>query len=167
MKWYHRGLQNLCRRFDSYRPRVVICDDDRMRETFQSDQEQHPLIETTVVDGVTYQREALVQFAEQFPVQEIPTEEFRAEVGPEHVYWVDRNGVVLAPHQLLSDWEAAQQNEAWADHVVTITRANLDEPIWMKEHGRVFDGVHRLTRAVLEQRPTVKVRVFTTMPPSV
>ncbi len=121
-------------------------------------------VETTHIDGRVYRNEDLREYAETLPVTELSLEELRAEVGPEHIYWIDRDGEQLAPHQIIEDWEAAQQNEAWADHVASIKRANLDDPIWKMRGGRVFDGVHRLTRAVIENRPTIKTRIFDELP---
>lgn len=101
---------------------------------------------------------------EDVPVREIPLDDIRAAVGPQHAYWIDRNGNTLAPFQILQDWEAAQNIEAWADHVESIRRADLTRPIWMTADGAIFDGVHRLTCAVLENRPTILVQIAIDLP---
>jgi hypothetical protein len=78
---------------------------------------------------------------------------------------MDRAGQRLGTHEILQDWENAQKIEAWADHVASIRRADLSKPIWMTADGHVFDGVHRLCRAVLENQPTIKARIMTELPP--
>lgn len=117
-------------------------------------------IETTQVDGKIYEIEKLRDFAERLAVHELPLNDVREAVGPGHIYWIDRNGEALAPHQIIRDWGAAQHNDAWKDHVDSIMQADLSKPIWMMKDGHVFDGVHRLIRAVIEDRPTIKVRIF-------
>ena len=117
-------------------------------------------IETTEVNGQIYEIEKLRVLAERIPVKEISLHELREPVSDGHYYWIDRDGEKLGPFQILTDWEKAQHNEAWADHVASIKRANLENPIWMSKDGHVFDGAHRLTRAFLENKPTVKVQIF-------
>lgn len=135
-----------------------------MSEFFIRSNSESPQIETTFVDGKTYQIDALREHAKQFSIQEVSLDSVREAVGPSHIYWVDKKGELLTPFQIIQDWAAAQQNEAWADHVASIKRADLNNPIWMTQAGDVFDGVHRLTRAVLENRQTIKVRIFKNLP---
>lgn len=123
-------------------------------------------IETTQVNGKIYEIDKLRDCAETLPTVEVPLDTVRGAVGEGHVYWIDRNGEPLAPYQIIQDWETAQTNEAWADHVASIKRANLDDPIWSTPEGRIFDGVHRLTRAVIDNAPMVKVKVFESLPES-
>ena len=121
-------------------------------------------VETTQVGGKVYEIDKLRHFAEGLPTLELPLEDVSEAVGEGHVYWIDRNGEQLAPFRIIQNWLAAQKNEAWKDHVDSIKRADLDSPIWMTRDGHVFDGVHRLTRAVIENRPTIKVRIFDALP---
>jgi hypothetical protein len=87
-------------------------------------------------------------------------------VGEGHYFWEDRNGMKLGPAQILKDWEAAQQNPAWTDHVESIKRANLNNPIWAMKDGLVFDGMHRLTRAFIDKVAKVKIKIFEELPES-
>ncbi len=121
-------------------------------------------IETTSIGGRTYTIDALREHMDSIPTQELPLDVVRAAVGPQHAYWIDRNGNTLAPFQILQDWENAQKVEAWADHVESIRRADLTRPIWITPNGAVFDGVHRLIRAVLENKPTILVQIATDLP---
>lgn len=122
--------------------------------------------ETTQVNGKIYEIDTLRDYAETLPMIEIPLDKVRGAVGEGHVYWIDRNGEPLAPYQIIQDWDAAQINEAWADHVTSIKRANLDDPIWSTPEGHIFDGVHRLTRAVIDRVSTVKMKIFESLPDS-
>jgi hypothetical protein len=123
-------------------------------------------IETTQVGGKIYEIENLRAFAENIPITELTLDRLEGAVGEGHVYWIDREGRPLAPFQIISDWEAAQQTESWADHVESIKRANLADPIWMTREGHIFNGIHRLARAVIERRPSMKVRIFENLPDS-
>lgn len=122
--------------------------------------------ETTQVGGKIYSNHLLLKLADTIPIQEVPLSRVSEAVGPRHSYWIDANGAILAPHTLLQDWKAAENNPAWADHVASIKRADLSNPIWITRDGHVFDGVHRLSRAVLENKATILVRVFDELPKS-
>jgi|SRR3989339_1240029 len=133
----------------------------------EADREQSNQVETTQVGGRIYENDKLREFAETLSIVEMPLDDVREAVGEEHVYWEDRNGDQLAPFQIIQDWDAAQQNDAWRDHVDSIKRANLQNPIWLTKDGHVFDGVHRLTRAVIDNNASVKVRIFDEIPESI
>lgn len=120
--------------------------------------------ETTNYNGKTYNVEGLFDFADTLPVHEIPLEQLTEAVGSGHKYWEDTEGQSFGPSVLLDDWPAAQQNPKWQEHVKNIKAANLDYPIWVGEHGEVFNGVHRLTKAFLDNLPTIKVRYFKKLP---
>src|SRR3989338_621624 len=111
--------------------------------------------ETTNVGGNTYNVELLEASAEKIEAEPVPLEELRKSVAEGHYYWIDRDGEKLGPHQLLQDWEAAQKNPAWADHVETVRRADLTNPIWVTENEFVFGYPNRLTRAFLDGAETI------------
>lgn len=121
--------------------------------------------ETTNVNGKTYNVDKLKQFAESLPILETATQTFEGAVRKGNYYWLDKNSRKLGPHDLLEDWVSAQENPDWADHVQNIKSANLDNPIWIfQEDGVVFDGMHRLTRALIEHQPNIKYRLFDSLP---
>ena len=120
--------------------------------------------ETTKVGGKIYNVELLEALAEKVEAEPVPLEELREAVAEGHYYWIDRDGEKLGPHQLLQDWEAAQKNPAWADHVETVRRADLTNPIWVTENEFVFNGMHRLTRAFLDGAETIMARRFRELP---
>jgi len=82
-----------------------------------------------------------------------------------HKYWEDKNGEMFDPSVIIEDWQAAQLNPIWEDHVETIKRSDLNDSIWiLRRTGAVFDGIHRLTRAVLEGAGKIKVKYFDELP---
>ena len=120
--------------------------------------------ETTSVGGKVYNVALLESVAETIESKKIPLPQLQEAVGEGHFYWVDRKGEKLGPHQLLEDWEAAQKNDAWVDHVETIKRADTANAIWMTSDGFVFNGMHHLTRAFLDGKKTILVKVFLELP---
>lgn len=125
------------------------------------------VVETTFVNGRVYANAELERYMETLPVEEVPLVELADQVGPEHTYWIDEVGAPLRPYDLLKDWNAALENPLWKSHVASIQRANLDTPIWKVRDGHVIDGMHRLTRAVLDGVETVKVRFVDEIPDSI
>ena len=122
--------------------------------------------ETTKVDGIIYDVRELEQAAEELAIVERNLNEFEETVAEGHHYWLDTNGNTLGPCDILRDWEAAQKTSAWSEHVATIKKANFDSPIWVTKDGYVFNGLHRLTAAFLQHRPTIKIRIFDSLPSS-
>ncbi|MBI2037620.1 MAG: hypothetical protein HYT15_01645 [Candidatus Magasanikbacteria bacterium] len=120
--------------------------------------------ETTTIGKKLYNVEILEHFAEQLPTQEVPLNELTDAVSQGNYYWTDKNNNLLGPYNLLQDWEAAQKNEAYAEHVATIQHADLSNPIWKTADGQVFNGMHRLTRAFLDKAPTIRVKIFDSFP---
>ncbi len=124
-------------------------------------------VETTSVHGKIYKIDALRKFAEQFPIVDIDIERVRGATSEGNIYWEGLDGKGLGPFHILKDWEAAQKNPAWVNHVASIKRADATMPIWITKEGIVFDGVHRLTRAVLDGKKTIKARIFEKFPNSI
>lgn len=124
-------------------------------------------METTQVAGFIYNVDLLKSYAVQLPVETVSLDLLRGAVGQGHTYWIDTEGHNLGPFQILQDWQHAQMQTAWQHHVDTIKRANLEDPIWiMRNDGAVFDGMHRLTRAFLDDASTIKVIFFEELPES-
>ena len=121
-------------------------------------------IETTLVNGKIYNVTLLKSLIGHMHAEPVALEELQECVGVGHYYWIDRKGGKLGPHQILQDWEAAQKNKEWADHVESISRANLSDPIWISKNGFVFDSMHRLTRAFLEGKKTIMAIRFEEIP---
>ena len=120
--------------------------------------------ETSTVRDAVYDMDIIKPMAEQIPVEHIPLTRLLERTSEGNYYWNDKQGKRLGPAQLLKDWEAAQHNPDWADHVQGIQRADMDEPLWMTREGHVFNGMHRLTRHILEKSETVPVRIFDELP---
>lgn len=118
---------------------------------------------TTTIDGVVYDVLKLRDHAERWPIREIPLASLRALVAPEQFYWLDRDDRWLSPAMILADWPAARDNPAWREHTERIARADLSWPIWLLGV-RLVDGAHRLTRAFLDDVPSVRARIFLELP---
>ena len=124
-------------------------------------------IETTAVGDKIYDAEKLNQFAEALPEETLPLDSFTEAIDEDHTYWIDQEGNPLGPADILRDWQRAQENPAWAEHIAIIRGANLNRPIWIhKESRQVINGVHRLTRAFLDRLPEIKAKVFENLPDS-
>jgi hypothetical protein len=140
-----------------------------MRETEQSTTKEMGItldkqIETTQVGGVVYDIEKLRSHADSLPEILVDISELKEAVGEGHYYWIDIKGEKLGPHQILQDWKAAQHNPAWVDHVATIKRADLSKPIWRSVDGTIFDGMHGLTAAILNEEKEIKLKQFDELP---
>lgn len=120
--------------------------------------------ETTTVEGKLYKVALLESYADQLETTEIPLSELKEAVSSTHHYWEDKKGQILGPFQLLEDWQAAQKNPDWSQHIDTILRADTSDPIWIAPDGHVFNGVHRLTRAFLDNHEKIKAKKFPRLP---
>ena len=49
----------------------------------------------------------------------------------------------------------------YPDDEERIKKANLDYPVYIDYNGDVLDGYHRLTKAAIQKKPTIDVKVFT------
>lgn len=125
----------------------------------------YTLMETTEVDGTVYDVDKIKLYAVDLPVEPVAIDQLKDQLGPGHTYWLDRDGNKLGPHDLLVDWHAAQQRPVWRDHVESVKRADLTNPIFiMKKTGIVFDGMHRLTKAYLQNEETILAKLFEALP---
>jgi hypothetical protein len=50
------------------------------------------------------------------------------------------------------------------EHARLMTTADLSDPVILGPDGRVMDGMHRIARALLENRRTIRARRFETLP---
>lgn len=90
----------------------------------------------------------LIELSADFPVEEVDVSEIGAV---DTVYWFDES-----------------RNEPTVRGVVEHTRlineVDLSYPIILGEDGRVMDGMHRVARAILEGRTTIKAVRFQVQP---
>ena len=127
-------------------------------------QKDEMIYETTQIGGDIYDVAKIEDLAESLPIKDVPLEQIKGAVSEGHKYWVDRNGEMFGPHDLLKDWDAALKNPVWADHIGTILLANKNNPIWQHQDGTVFNGMHRLTKAFVDGDETIKLRYFESLP---
>jgi hypothetical protein len=130
--------------------------------------EQEPHISTDIhtarYGDVLYDVGVLNQYAEQLPLSTAPLAEFAELVSAGQYYWEDKNGAKLGPFEILQDWDEAQQNPAWAEHIEKIRNADLSAPLWVAPGGQVIDGMHRLTKYFVNSIPEVHYKKFDELP---
>ncbi len=61
-------------------------------------------------------------------------------------------------------WDPITSAYSLAKHMKRVREANLDHPIIMDEEGFIMDGWHRVAKALLEGRETIKAVRFETTP---
>ena len=67
-------------------------------------------------------------------------------------------------HLCTNKGAGADTCEELAGHVKKVVMADLRYPILLSPDGRVMDGAHRIAKAILTGKPTVKARRFRTWP---
>jgi len=122
--------------------------------------------ETTRIGRTLYNVEILKAHATHLPSISVKIVKLKDAIAKGNYYWIDRTGKKFGPHQLLQNWEAAKKKMQWRDHVENIEKANVQTPIFLTPEYLVFDGMHRLTRAFLEEHTHIKAKVFTALPES-
>ncbi|QQS22825.1 hypothetical protein IPM19_04340 [bacterium] len=148
--------------------------------------------ESTTVNDQLYDVVKLEQYLtdheQEFPATEIPLSDelIQSSVSEGNYYWGTKDEQKLGPHDFIVLWESYKESgnsdvdefleslknshPNWIVHIESIQRAanNLENPIWIygdKEvHSHPFDGMHRLTRAILEGRESIKAIVWNSLP---
>ncbi len=98
-------------------------------------------------EGKIWYVENLIELAKDLPVFEKPVEELRA-LALSVKYPGMTEGTYLD----------------FAYHATVAANANLDYPIILAEDGRIMDGHHRVIKALMEKKKTIKVVQFTIDP---
>jgi hypothetical protein len=87
--------------------------------------------------------------------------------------WSDLDGGTFSPEEFLAQVERHRSLDglgcnpnfsSWCDHVWKVRGADYRYPILMYRD-KVIDGTHRLVHAIIDEIPTLPVRVFETLPP--
>jgi hypothetical protein len=95
--------------------------------------------------------------------------------GEKHIWFVNRL-VVLAKDLPVFDIPLAGVNtynlqpkdegfNSWITHIKKVNDADLSFPIILDDEGYVMDGRHRIAKAILEGRKTIKAVRFPVTPP--
>jgi len=69
--------------------------------------------------------------------------------------WITQDNIRYGPSDVIKN------PGKYPDDEERIKKANLDYPIYIDYNGDVLDGYHRLTKAAIQKKPTVNVKVFT------
>jgi hypothetical protein len=89
-----------------------------------------------------------VEASQDFPVVEMPLSSID---DIDSVYWIGEDGSAPTVRILVS-------------HMQLVKSANLDYPIIIGADGRVMDGMHRVAKALLEDRSTILAVTFDVQP---
>lgn len=104
-------------------------------------------------------------FAEHLPVREELTTNSSGLLESGNAFWSDRSGNPIEISDVVNNWEQAQNNPLWEEHITKIKNADLSYPIWVYGSGNeVIDGMHRLVHAVVNCKHTIKVQRWDELP---
>lgn len=85
-------------------------------------------------------------------------------------YWKDSDGKDIGPSDLLEayrelgDWEAVRlAHPGWEKHIAKVERVNYQIPVLVYE-GNLIDGIHRLTKALVEGATSLPMKVLPGLP---
>lgn len=97
-----------------------------------------------------YYVEDMINSTKNKPVMTIPIELFLHNMA--RLCWRQKNtGFSISPETVLKEWTSIEYN----NHVRRIRRANLKYPIIISEEFDIYDGMHRLSRAILEEKTVI------------
>lgn len=128
---------------------------------------------TTRINDTVYDVYKLIDIAEKsdLPVQEVPMTEFHEYLAAEDG-WTDVRGNSLGSKNIIDlankynqHWNTmimAKPN--WAEHIAKVRDADLQYPILTQGRTNVVDGVHRLTKAYLDDLDSISTRSFDKLP---
>lgn len=129
---------------------------------------------TAEYDGKVINIDKLIALAESMPNKDVPIERFQTCL--EQNYWFDIQGQWIGPSDIVNacrgdaaviNWgRAIEQNPTLAHEIEKVRSAELTYPI-LVINDTVIDGMHRLTKAVLENRSTICIRSFSAIPSEV
>ncbi|MBE4618247.1 chromosome partitioning protein ParB [Vibrio navarrensis] len=97
-------------------------------------------------DGIqsVWMIERIWQLAETLPTEEIPIADI---CGPDEVTWFGDSG-------------PGPTCRAIAEHCRRINNADLSYPVILTEDYRVFDGMHRIAKCIMQGKTTIAVKRF-------
>ncbi len=123
---------------------------------------------TASVDDLLIDVYKLIHLSEDLPIQEVLVSTLEAAL--ERKCWTDINGDRISPNDVIlamietGDLQTSiAQNPELAQHMSQMASADYSHPILIYD-GHVIDGVHRLAKAKIELRSTIKARVLGKIP---
>jgi len=90
----------------------------------------------------------LVSLTRQFETIELPIKEIREL---DEAFWYDHPTDIPTCRSV-------------ANHAKLIQESNLEHPVIMSPEGRIMDGMHRVCKAYISGKETIKARRFITLP---
>ncbi len=92
----------------------------------------------------------LIRASKHLEAVEIPVEDI-AEI--DENWWYQQPGSIPTPRSI-------------AQHMMMVERTDLDHPVVLSADGRLMDGMHRVVRALIENRTHIRAVRFTKTPPA-
>lgn len=129
---------------------------------------------TAEFEGKVYDVLKIIKIAQELPITEIPVAEL--EKMNEGKYWHGKNGEWLGPEDILDLYDKAEgnwnamllKNPNAVDHIMGVKEADYHKhPLILvgpEANSWVIDGMHRLTRALIDRVSTIKARRLEKLP---
>lgn len=122
---------------------------------------------TFIVDGVEIcvDIHKLRPHALILPSKRVKLELFRSFIDDteENNRWGNERGGKFGPALLLQRFADDNLDDELKGHVIRICEADLSFPIWMFQ-GQIIDGLHRLTKAFVQEEKDILVQEWETIP---
>lgn len=121
-------------------------------------------------NGKNYDVYKLIDYTKDVKPIRIDVKDFLSELGRQ--YWVDLDGNVIAPQEVLDEYNWLDKNwdnviairPEWEKHIRKIIAADyLQYPVLVNDF-RIIDGMHRLARAHLDGQTDIYARVVDKLP---
>ncbi|MCX6780628.1 MAG: hypothetical protein NT003_00700 [Candidatus Magasanikbacteria bacterium] len=126
----------------------------------------------TQIDGRTYDVRKLESSAALLPTNHFDLTKWNTlQSVIDGKYWNDTNGAALGPKDLIeaygtseSNWsEVLKKHPSWSEHVAKIQRVSYQTPVLVYK-GNIIDGIHRLTKALLENAASIPYKNLDRLP---
>ena len=113
----------------------------------------------------------LIHLSEVVPVQIVPISTLASQANDD--CWNDSLGNKIGPHRIMMaladgklSWaELLRDRPEWQTHVEGVRDANYEKyPLLVVEDNQIADGMHRLTKALIDKVTEIKVKRFLTTP---
>lgn len=122
-------------------------------------------------EGILYNVYDLIEKSESLPAEDVPIELF--ESLKENKYWIDEKEKWLGPSDILTlaeehqkNWNAMVQTKPdWKKHIESVRDAEYEKyPLLLIGERDVIDGMHRLTRAWIDDVKELRIKRFEQLP---
>lgn len=121
--------------------------------------------EVVISDGIKYGVDKLIEIGKTIEPQDTAVTEFEKTMGTE--CWDDSNGKMIKPKEVLEAMKNGTDTPELKDHMDRIKKSDSSHPILVVDiEGElvVIDGVHRLVKSFFENKISIPVIKFNSLP---